>query len=832
MKIFVNLVVLVAAFIPPAFAAETSFTSAADSLGLAQKPVTLLLDKSSSEGVKFSEATATGCSQSIDTFQNNKLIGWAQNNQSVSKFFTCTDTRNINLLRFSSSSCQEAIACRKNVSQMQVNSAGADKLMNEIVAKDYAKNILDQNSEVMDRLELLRLFAQQKFDIKGDKCSSRYQPKKGGVCNFSLLDEVFVDQQANCKFGNGCFNKGEGTSLNFSSYKEKEKIPKTAFVIEYNEYRINEKLKTSVNSDSAYVNELADLVTSEEFKNANSEQKADMFLAKMELGTRDRYKDPVLAYDFDSVSEKTKLKKMLKFRQLASIFENKELTKESFASGFNAYRKSRAEAVLGDSSSSCNETTDIKKICEDMTTISLGKTLPKDSLSVEHLSSRDLKSEKDFERFKSFMGDTFNEKDYDSLVNAKRCLSFGLASEEYNDMASDRGHKPAGGFGSVVGAMVGPSQDAVDSTRENLTSYIGETPTAKSDSAKAIEPKLGDSAEVDSSASIDSALAGAQASSSNFANQFNQSFTPGAYGIDEDDKKDKAEKKEEVVVAPSAAATAAASDTTKMNDLMKRLASAEEKVDKMKAANEEAENNRIKQKKLDEENALIKDLKGQIADLKTAKEKKESNAAVAVAAPVIEQQKAQTGNVYASSYNNGSSSAPARQEAAPNATDNYDAGRANNSVTNANSSSGRNGMNSATLTSSNNADNKVLPSGIVITTVDGMTTEKATQTISNRILELNGTPFYIEEGGMVKEIIAVVKDGKVLLDDKGNPIYEKIVKGKVGDKKFAKVKEKGRVPAAITDAADLKRDQEEKMKRERAEYLKLKNLTNGIIKSK
>ncbi|MEA9358039.1 hypothetical protein SHI21_17535 [Bacteriovorax sp. PP10] len=832
MKIFVNLVVLVAAFIPPAFAAETSFTSAADSLGLAQKPVTLLLDKSSTEGVKFSEATATGCSQSIDTFQNNKLIGWAQSNQSVSKFFTCTDTRNINLLRFSTSSCQEAIACRKNVSQMQVNSAGADKLMNEIVAKDYAKNILDQNSEVMDRLEILRQFAQKKFDIKGDKCNSRYQPKKGGVCNLSLLDEVFVDQQANCKFGNGCFSKGEATVLNFSSYKEKEKIPKVAFVIEYNEYRINEKVQKSVDTDSAYVNELAELVTSEEFKNANSEQKGDMFLAKMELGSRDRYKDPVLAYDFDSVSEKPKLKKMLKFRQLASIYENKELTKESFASSFNTFRKSRAEAVLGDSSSSCTETTDIKKICEDMTTLSLGKTLSKDSLSVEHLSSRDLKSEKDFERFKSFMGDTFNEKDYDTLVNARRCLSFGLASEEYNDMASDKGHKGAGGFGSVVGAMAaGPSQDAVDSTREKLTSYIGETPSAKSDSAKAIEPKLGDSAEVDSSASIDSALAGAQATSSSFANQFNQSFTPGAYGIDEDDKKDKAEKKEEAVAAPVVAANNAANDT-KMTDLMKRLASAEEKVDKMKAANEEAENNRVKQKKIDEENALIKDLKGQIADLKTAKEKKESSAAVAVAAPVVEQQKSQANNVYASSYSNGSSGAPARQEAAPKAADNYDAGRASNSATNANSSSGRSGMNSATLTSSNNADNKVLPSGIVITTVDGMTTEKATQTISNRILELNGTPFYIEEGGMVKEIIAVVKDGKVLLDDKGNPIYEKIVKGKVGDKKFAKAKEKGRVPAAITDAADLKRDQEEKMKRERAEYLKLKNLTNGIIKSK
>lgn len=829
MKFYVNLFVFTLMSFPVVHAADTAFATSSDSLSLTQKPVSLFLDKSTSE-VKFSEVTATTCQPGADTFKNGKLIGWAEGNQNISKFFTCTDSRNINLLRFSTSSCLEAIACRKNVSQMQVNATGSDKLMNEIVAKDYAKNVLDQNAEVMDRLEILKQFAKQKFDLKSDKCNSRYQPKKGGVCNLSLLDEVFVDLQAKCKFGNGCYNKSDANVMSFSSYKEKEKVAKSAFVIEYNEYRIGEKVKKNVDADSDYVNELADLVTSEEFKKATAEQKGDMFLAKMEAGTGDRYKDPVLAFDFDSVSEKAKLKKMLKFRQLASTYDNKDLTKDSFISSFNTFRKNRAEAVLSDSGSSCAETSDIKKICEDMTTLSLGKTLPKDSLSVEHLSSRDLKSEKDFEKFKSLMGESFNEKDYDTLVNARRCLSFGLASEEYNDMVADRGGRSGiGNFGTAVGAMAGPSKDAVDSSRENIASYIGEAPSSKSETAKTIEPKMGDSAEAESSTSLNDALAGSQATAnSNFANQFNQSFTPGAYDTDEDDKKEKAEKLEEVVAAANPASN---SNTEKMNDLMKRLASAEEKVDKMKAASEEAEASRVKQKKIDEENALIKDLKDQISDLKAVKEKKETAAAVTVAAPVVEQPRAQSGNVYASSYNSGSSNAPSRQEAAPKAADNYDSGRAPSSVSNSNSSGGRSGLNSAILTSSGSADNnKASGAGMVITTIDGMTTEKATQTITNRILELNGTPFYIEEGGMVKEIIAVVKDGKVLLDDKGNPIYEKIVKGKVGDKKFAKIKEKGRAPAAITDAADLKRDQEEKLKRERAEYFKLKNLTNKVLK--
>jgi hypothetical protein len=824
MKICVNLVVLIAMSFSTAYAEGITYYSALESLSLSQRPISLLLDKSAND-IKFSESTATGCNQSINTFKNDKLVGWLEGNQNISKFMTCADNRNINLLRFSTSSCIEAIACRKNVSQMQSNSSGTDKLMNEIVAKDYAKNVLDQNAEVMNRLEILKQFAKNKLNINSDKCQSRYVPKKGGVCNISLLDEVFIEQQESCKFGNGCFNKKENKILNFSSFKEKEKIPKSAFVIDYNEYRIAEKVDEISNTDSQYLNELADLVMSDEFKNANTDQKSDMFLAKMESDSGDRYRDPVLAFDFDSVSEKAKLKKMLKFRQLASIYENKDLTKESFTSSFNSFRKSRAEAVLSDTGSSCNETPDIKKICEDMTTLSLGKTLPKDSLSVEHLSSRDLKNEKDFEKFKSLMGSSFNEKDYDTLVNAKRCLSFGLASEEYNDMTSDRGRKN-GSLGTIVGSMSGPSDAAVNSSKEKLVSYIGESSSPKNEKAKALETQIIESAEAETTNSLNSALAGAQAiPPTNFANQFNQSFTPGAYGIDDDQKANKIEKKEEVVTAPAVATDAAA--TEKMNSLMKKLASAEKKIDKMKAANEEAENNRIKQKKIDEENALIKELKNQISDLKSAKDKKAA-AAVTVAAPVVEQPRSQqSGNVYASASSSGTSSVPTKQEAAAKAAESFDTGRSPSSGSSSASSVGRSTMNSSILTSAGASANKNQGSGIVITAIDGMSKEKAVQTITNRILELNGTPFYIEEGGMVKEIIAVVKDGKVLLDEKGNPIFEKIVKGKVGDKKFDKVKD--RAPAAITDAADLKRDQEEKLKRERAEYLKLKNLTNKVI---
>ncbi|MBC7428735.1 MAG: hypothetical protein H7336_09005 [Bacteriovorax sp.] len=319
------------------------------------------------------------------------------------------------------------------------------------------------------------------------------------------------------------------------------------------------------------------------------------------------------------------------------------------------------------------------------------------------------------------------------------------------------------------------------------------------------------------------------------ANNFNDMFSTS--GFDTFAGKDKP-KAEEVAAKPESVSDAPAakgSSNDKMNEyLMKKLAAAEENLEKLKADNEAAEEDRVKQKKIDEETALIKDLKGQISDLKTQTAK--NSAKKAADESVAAQEKAQIAsrsNNFAGATIIGSRSPEASQVAV--ATESYDEGRSRASAiqaANARSIASSSGPVLNSVTNSDGSKTTTLGSGLVVTTVDGMTAEKAAITISNRIFELNGTPFYIEEGGVVKEIIAVVKDGKVLLDEKGNPIFEKIVKGKVGDKKFAKNKDKDRAPASITDAADLKRDQEEKLKRERAEYLKLKNLTNEALKRK
>jgi len=112
--------------------------------------------------------------------------------------------------------------------------------------------------------------------------------------------------------------------------------------------------------------------------------------------------------------------------------------------------------------------------------------------------------------------------------------------------------------------------------------------------------------------------------------------------------------------------------------------------------------------------------------------------------------------------------------------------------------------------------------------MDGLSNEKAVEKINEKITELKGSPFFIEEGGVVKQIIPMVVNDVVVTDKFGMPMYETILVEKEGKvaKQSTKIK---RAPASISDKADLKRDQEEKLKYDRAEYLKLRKITNRVL---
>lgn len=789
---------------------------------------------------------ASGC-EKYNLNPTDGLTGLASSIKKSTQFYSCPEAR-LNIgSRFSKEACQNALVCRQSIGSSGANLQQADIILNEIIAKDYVKNAIIINGDDMERVETLREFAQKKYDKKlGSQCLGRFQRKGVSDCKMSIVEAAFEERQTECTFGNGCYSS-DNLELDIDSYKKfksKNKDKDGKFISEYFKYRIATTTQKYLVDDEKRIEDLSALVTSDIFKSAKTEQKIESFLKLVGKDTSGRIKDPILSFDLGSDFAPASLKKSEKFKELLKVLESKNMTKESFAKDFESYRKKRVEAILGNNEI-CKKTESLIKICSDATKIVKGKSITRDSLSAEHLSSRDTKTASGVELLKRFLGTSFNEDDFEALVNARRCISYGFTDEFGN--VYDRGLSITGGPGfrdrsgsdaAEDNGMVSREESVNPSTegmQRSEKSVVEATGIGSSKIETSAEPKGEDAISVEDSASK---LEGYQNGigqtppaqiSSNFSDMFNNNFDTFAGKAKEKVETD-GDKVEEV-----ATTSGPASSQDKMNEyLMKKLASAEENLEKFKADSDAAEADRAKQKKVEEETALIKDLKGQIADLKVQTAKN----ATKVADTAAEQGRVMAAsNSHNNSFSSGASITSSRSEApaVKSVSENFESAHSSAAApATAARASSASGAILSTISNNDGSRTTTLASGMVLTTVDGMTSEKATQTISNRILELNGTPFYIEEGGMVKEIIAVVKDGKVLLDENGNPIFEKIVKGKVGDKKFAaKMKDKkDRAPASITDVADLKRDQEEKMKRERAEYLKLKNLTNGALRKK
>lgn len=124
---------------------------------------------------------------------------------------------------------------------------------------------------------------------------------------------------------------------------------------------------------------------------------------------------------------------------------------------------------------------------------------------------------------------------------------------------------------------------------------------------------------------------------------------------------------------------------------------------------------------------------------------------------------------------------------------------------------------------------------VTVTKIDGMARDLAQNTIYAKITELKGSNFYIEENGLIKEIVVeTTKEGVIVLDANGKPVYKIVEIGKANDKKLSLKNALKKGERAISSQADLRKKQEEEIERQRqrAEYEKLKGLTRKVIAPK
>lgn len=768
----------------------------------------------------------------------DQILTLDQRAREATGFMSCTGSTLMKYgFRFTKSSCEQAVACQKSVTTND-NNLEVQQILNEIVAKDYGKNALLQNMGDMERLETLKRFALKKFDQKVEKCYPRYytdKKTKYNQCNLSLLEEGFDEFQENCNVGNkGCFAADElETGIkSYKNFKEKQRNPKINFLTDYFDYRADSKVELNLANDNEATEKVAEAVLSDDFKKATPDQRADLLLKAIGYNLEGRLNDPILGYDFDTRPESVaKLKQSDKFKELMAIADNKNISKDSFIKDYDNYRKKRAKSILTDGSS-CKQTSSLYRLCSEVVALSEGKTIPKDSIAAEHLSSRELKSESDIARLKAALGDKFNEKDVDTIVNSKRCT----LHEFYNPHFSRPGFNTVQNVPTIAGryepkdddddAVSPDTKGAVQDSRE-MSSFLGGTAAVKDKDKDKAEVKPDESFASESPSKFPETVA-PQVQSNNFSNAYNNMYGPTNFDTFSDkavkDFRPEATVKDEApVVVPKG--SDALND--RISDLMKRLEAAEDRAAKIKAESDAAESERVKQKKIDEENALIKELKGQISELKSQAKKESTKVA---SAPVVDTISRNSNVVSA----NGQGAVVSRNTDASiikpsTIAESYDQPRAVVSdSTAAPASSGRSPASAAVLTASGTSAAALLPPGTVVTNVDGLSVDKARETILSRIMELNGAPFYIEEDGVIKEVKPKVKDGKVLLDKDGKPLYDMLFYSGKKEKLAKKKQERERAPASISSMAD-ERAREERLKRE-ALYKDLIKFSDGVIK--
>lgn len=779
----------------------------------------------------------------------------------ITKNITCNPAEINKNFRYSDEYCKLVVSCRTSTFADPANAEKlkkVDLILNAAIAKDLVKNVVEKSSDKMEAIEALKLFAKEKLHLnsKIEKACNRVEIKVDkNKCNYSLLTQNFEEQQNSCKSSimKGCFiddNTQTTKALSYNNFKKTAKKTDTSLMADYLKYRAEKRSAYFISSDEESLNKIGTLVTSSKFINSNADQKAELFLTLAAS-------DPVIGYEVLTSDKKNKTakSKLESISGLVALYSKSKLNKASFIKSFSQLRESHANVILTGKNPTCANVPSVNWLCKEMYGINNGDVLRKASTDLTEKFSYKFDDEEITSRAKSLSDDLVNSSNILYMIDAKTCLTYDMPRPMI-DFTSKKY------LGSIINTnKYGDYDDNYFSNQSSDNSALTsidwmkdirvapETATATpSENVAKIQEDFGASNVAPTAPIGSSATAAAIAPTSvQPNNEMNNSFNDfknsdyssqigntSAYSSAIPTDSENAGKIEKVKSGKNTA------NDERVDELSKKLAIAEDNIAKMKAASEDAENERIKQKKIEDDEKAIKDLKAQISELNAQKAKKlaEKNAINSVSSKKEES---------ADSSDDTAVVAAKTENIQRKNVDVYDPyirredqdiiDSENEARRSAKSSSVKSGSTSAAspaLEATSDSNTIVLASGQVITLIDGMTDDKAKEVISDRIIALQGTPFLISEHGTVKEVIAIVIDGKLVLDKDGNPTFEKIIKGKVSDSKFSASKSKDRVPAAkkITDAADLKRDQEEKLKRERVEYLKLKSLTNGILNRK
>lgn len=738
---------------------------------------------------------------------------------------SCANISEEDLDMYSADNCKFLSSCALSKTQSDMSHVANFLTGPRMAAHDYATLLLEDWLPAMEKLEALKKYSEKKFGA-GFSASCRPQfetsEKEDALnCDKELVEKSFVNLINTCNQTTSltCFNVGPDFGKN---------VPEGASALAgFMNGRVDGKVTQSLASDTEVLEQLGQILSSKEEK---ADAKLQAVFQKLKQLSADKKIDPVFGYEPDNL-EPGQYSKSMHYEFFKNL-SAKNLSLAAVKTEMEKHRRNTARTIL---SNDCSNSWNYGDICKKATSVSKGKS----GLYVSRLraSSRFKALDATHTEYLKLVyprGIT-SDKDARIFLNAHRCVALGVIPPANNSLGLDLTIGSGLDFGM---GLRGPNSYwdkkpiEIREVKENKSELALLEGDAKFRPAQFEGPEIKKPVDFDASVndndnSLSDSFADNLKSAGNITSN-NSSIGSGGfvqqpvlpvnqgYNFLSDLQTISENEGKKINSAPEKTDPL----SEKISELTRKLNATEEHLAKLNEDKAAAEEEKAVQKKRDEDNQTIAELQKQIAALKAESAKSPEKQ---LAKPELSE--AQPSRAIASAFRE-----PAvekkKEENEQAAAPTGDKGSSHNSSIASAVSDGGSSAKSVSAGSSSAASALGGKPLLVLSKSDGMTAEKITETINDKIIELGGQSFEIEENGVKIEIIPEVKNGKILLDAKGKPRYVKKIKG--GKEALAK----SRVPASVTDKADLLRKEEEAVKRERAEYLKLKNITNQAVQKK
>lgn len=732
----------------------------------------------------------------------------------------CSSAKEEDLNRYTSENCRFLTTCSD--SKMLRDRFNT---VERLAAEDYAVLLLEEWLPRLERIEALKRFAEKKYGA-GFSASCRPQFRYSSsdfsaVCDRTLVESAFQNLTKTCSPKNtSCYIPGPDFGKNLPD--------KETAMSHYFSQKIEAKVTESLASDNESLDTLSQILSSKEEK---SEEKIKAVFDYLKKLNDENKSDPVLALDFESFTP-GKFKDSIHYNFFKEMAE-KNLSQSLVKAQLEKYRRETASAHF---KKDCKSSWTVADICQRVTGVSYGgggmyfdrdraavRLKDFDQIQIEHLKNKFPKEIKD-------------DRDARIVLNAGRCVAFGVV------LSKNKEGVPGLPLSNVgLGVSLFPNSKTISPFEVKSNDSViadfskNETPMGHgNDFNKPHEVPSEPLPEKKESFPSEPSNYGSKAlaDSTNGNSLPNGQSKPGIntlptqnYNFGNDNE------------SAGAKNSSATSEQNSLNDqistLSKKLNATEAQLSKLSEQRQKDEmQNKVQvetqgeQQTVDptnsgEDKKTISNLQKQISELKAASLKptdKKNDSAASEEENSQHRSLASTDHFSDTDQRRGKDSTGVSHpmEAAFN-----HANSASISPTIESSSTGA-------KTSASSALPSTLPSAgqlagkplLVFSKTEGPSAEKINERIGDKVMELGGQSFEIEENGVKVEIIPLLKDGKILLDEKGKPLFKKVKKEKDG---------KERIPASVSNRADLQRSEEASLKRQRAEYQKLKNITNRAV---